>query len=588
MIDTLPAPVLRAAARLERVRRETDVRGDVRAHTEYRENPIGWIRDKLGVPERTLRWSLCPGYHTHEWDGTPDPLARVLEALAWGRNVGVESATGTGKTFLGACIVLWFLACHEDAIVVTAAPKQDQLKLHIWKEIGRLWPRFQQHFPKAQLLDGKVRMRDAVEDRETWAATAFVCGVGADEASATKAQGFHAEHMLIVLEETPGIHSAIMTAFENTCTAPHNLRLALGNPDHVEDELHRFCLSPGVEHIRVSALDHPNVVAEDDRIVPGAVGRAAIERRQRLYAHLPALRDSRIRGISPEQAVGVALHFDEAKHRQYWSEDEIRAALRDGRLQPFAGIDFGAWRFAFVLCGADRAGRVHVLDELFSQDEDLTPRAEAIDTLLRDRYGIAPMIRVWGDAANPQDIREINSAFRRIATRLSSRVRTAAECVPYRVVAVEAEGKARAASVDRLNDLLGRVALLFRRGLGDGMKWRKGMGAGNEGEERTGSRLLWEIKNWRYPPPREGQAQKQDPDDHTADGADCVAALRYAVMSWWRAATVPEVPEKSQPDEDPGLARLMEVLNTEAARHRGEPAVRKITRKRRVIKRRPR
>src|SRR5690606_34393261 len=202
------------------------------------------IVDRLGIPEHTLRWSLLPAYRDHEWDGTPDPLAAVLEALAAGRNVGVESATGTGKTFLGACVVLWFLACWEDSIVVTAAPKEAQLKLHIWKEVGRLWPRFQRLFPEAVLIDGKVRMRDSVEDRETWAATAFVCGVGATEASATKAQGFHAEHMLIITEETPGIHPAIMVAFENTSIAPHNLRLAFGNPDHQEDELHRFCLSP--------------------------------------------------------------------------------------------------------------------------------------------------------------------------------------------------------------------------------------------------------------------------------------------------------------------------------------------------------
>src|SRR5690606_31098433 len=154
-----------------------------------------------------------------------------------------------------------------------------QLKLHIWKEVGRLWPRFQRLFPEAILIDGKIRMRDSVEDRETWAATAFVCGVGATEASATKAQGFHAEHMLIITEETPGIHPAIMVAFENTSIAPHNLRLAFGNPDHQEDELHRFCLSPDVVHVRVSAYDHPNYVTGDDSIVPGAVGRTAVARR---------------------------------------------------------------------------------------------------------------------------------------------------------------------------------------------------------------------------------------------------------------------------------------------------------------------
>ena len=175
---------LRLAVRTIRAVRKA---GEVRAHTAYQRDPLGWIVEHLEVPEETLRWSLSPCYDSQAWDGTPDPMAVILNALANWENVGVESGTGTGKTFLAACITLWFLACHEDSIVVTVGPKEGQLKLQLWKEIGRLWPAFQHHFPKAKLLDGKIRMKDSVEDRETWAATAFVCGVGANEESATKA-----------------------------------------------------------------------------------------------------------------------------------------------------------------------------------------------------------------------------------------------------------------------------------------------------------------------------------------------------------------------------------------------------------------
>ena len=77
----------------------------------------------LNRRESTLKWSLNPALIDHAWDGDVDPLSSVLEALAALKSVGVESGTGTGKTFLGACIVLWFLACFEDSIVVTAAPE---------------------------------------------------------------------------------------------------------------------------------------------------------------------------------------------------------------------------------------------------------------------------------------------------------------------------------------------------------------------------------------------------------------------------------------------------------------------------------
>lgn len=311
------------------------------AHTEYQTRPLDWIVEKLGVPRHTLDWVLNQGYETHEWDGTPDPMARILDALAAHRNVGVESATTTGKTFLGGCIVLWFIACHENGLVVTVAPKKDQLTLHIWKEISRLWPRFQQHFPNAEKDSLRIRM---VPGSDVWSAHGFVAGVKAEEVegSATKAQGFHAEHMLIVFEETPGIAPAIMTAFKNTCRAPHNLRLAFGNPDHQGDELHRFCTREArVEHVVISAYDHPNVVCGDASIIPGAVSQQGID---------DALHDakddggqdnrmfkSRVRGISPKESANALIRWDWCEAAALRWTQAGQGGLRSGRVAK--GVD---------------------------------------------------------------------------------------------------------------------------------------------------------------------------------------------------------------------------------------------------------
>ena len=536
------------------------IRNAVIPHTSHQTDPVGWIRDKLGIPEHTLRWSLNDGYEDHRWDGTPDPLSCVLEALAAWEDVGVESGTGTGKTFLGACVVLWFLACWEDSVVVTAAPKLAQLTKHIWKEIGRLWPRFHRHFPQAELLaSGVIHMKPAVEDREVWAATAFGCGVGADETSATKAQGWHAEHMLILTEETPGVHSAIMVAFENTCSSPHNLRLAFGNPDFEEDELHQFCLIPSVVHVRVSALDHPNVVTQDHTIVPGAVSLPAVERRAELYRHLPSMYASRVRGISPKQAVGVALAYNEADHLETWDDTNM---LEQG-WSLYGAIDFGAWRFCFLLGAVDRAKRMHIVEEYFSQKETLTTRARYIHELLNEDYESPKRkqkrIPIWGDSANAQDIIEINAAFKKMGS-------------PYRVSPVKkttTEGKSfRAACVARINDLLGRRALLFRRRLGDDIEWNLGASVASPGRPTKISRLLWEIRNWRYPDKREDKAQEQDPDDDSADGADAIAALRYLVMSWWKATQFKPPKPKKDHNTDTGLEKKLDRI----AKHRRQIA----------------
>lgn len=204
----------------------------------------------------------------------------------------------THNTFLGAVVCMWFVSCFKNALVVTTAPKEAQLLLHLWKELQRNWPKFQGVFPNATLTKLLLKMNPPNMD---WIVTGFACGVGADEQSATKAQGFHAEHMLIITEETPGIHQAVMTAFENTCTGDHNLRLAFGNPDHEEDALHKFCTKGNVVHVRISSLDHPNVVT-GKTLIPGAVSKRNIEERREEYGEDSPIYRSRVRGICPTEA----------------------------------------------------------------------------------------------------------------------------------------------------------------------------------------------------------------------------------------------------------------------------------------------
>jgi hypothetical protein len=121
------------------------------------------------------------------------------------------------------------------------------------------------------------------------------------------------------------------------------------------------------------------------------------------------------------------------------------------------------------------------------------------------------------------------------------------------------ENKARVSSVEKLNDLLDRNALAYRRDshryvaqilaeefqrpIADFMTWRLGYNASSAGVEMSESRLLWEVQHWGYATPQEGKAQGQDPDDHSADGADAIAADRYAIMSVIRPAKQDEEPD---------------------------------------------
>ncbi len=305
----------------------------------YQLNPAVWMEDVLGVKLNSLLWSNNPGYaesgrvnedgtfNLGRWDGTPDPINAILQSLARWEDVAVESATGTGKTFLAACIVLWFLAMFPGAKVITVAPKKDLLEINLWGEIRKLWPEFEKHYPNAQRQHLRVKMNPAAkpwekdtddrnpEDDEMgdWTAWGFVAGVSAGEESATKARGIHAEHMLFILEEMNGIPPAVLEAIENTCTSPHNLRLGLGNPNSKDDALHEMCMRNNITHITISAYDHPNVVGnaetmpldEHNLVIPGAVSWKSILTRRDKYGPEPEyynnhpLYKSMVRGICP-------------------------------------------------------------------------------------------------------------------------------------------------------------------------------------------------------------------------------------------------------------------------------------------------
>lgn len=283
------------------------------------------------------------------------------------------------------------------------------------------------------------------------------------------------------------------------------------------------------------------------------------------------------------RAEGVALRFDPVRHFIDLTDDECRllvaAALRSRRIALFGGMDFGAWRFGFTLWVVTGPGVAQLLrrddigegvvirlDEVFAQrlpgQEFLHQRARLIHDLC-DYYGVPveaptgssssrdssnPAVKlrslpIWGDAANPTDIAEINLAWRNgwdvevEAPNRGQRRTIARVTSKLRVVPVASENKLRKTSVDRINDLLDKTAMRFKRNVA--YEWRYNMNASSEGTPQISSRLIWETEHWSYPTPRPGVVQDQDPDDATADGADCLASERYAVMSVFGPTQVP-------------------------------------------------
>lgn len=302
---------------------------------QYQHDPVGFFVDVLGIPEHTIRWSKNAGYKKHAWDSShPDPIAFMLGELAAWRNVTVEAGTGTQKSHTLGGLYLWFLACWDGARVFTFAPTEKQLRLFSWAELRKFWPRFKRHFPDAELTDLRIRM---IEGSDEWGAWGYPVSLRAGEDVASRAAGMHAEHMLIAYEEMQGQDLSVIEAGEQTCTAPHNLRIGVGNPNHQFDPLHQLSLKPYVTPIRISALDHPNVVTGNASIVPGAASRESVERRRSAGEDSRSYQ-TRVRGISPAEAQDALIKREWIERAfDRWRDLEQRARYRVGL--PARGID---------------------------------------------------------------------------------------------------------------------------------------------------------------------------------------------------------------------------------------------------------
>lgn len=302
----------------------------------WRKHPLVWLKERFGEDPKSFEWSEFGGpYLKHKWDGDPDPIANLWKDLANGDWGALFAATGTSKTYFLSRLVFWFLDCHKDCLVVTSAPKESQLKLHLWAEIGRAFPKFKKIRPEAVLNTLDLSLRDSTDSDnpyDGWKAKGFVAGVGADETSATKAQGFHRKDMLIICEETPGMSGAVMTAFKNTSTAKNNIIVAVGNPDSELDELSAFAESKRVKSYRISAYDYPNVVLKRP-IFQGGVEQISIDQRKDDYGEDSDFFKSRVRGISPKESSDSLIKLK-------WIEDCIDAKIEDDfYYYPAAGVD---------------------------------------------------------------------------------------------------------------------------------------------------------------------------------------------------------------------------------------------------------
>jgi phage terminase large subunit len=147
--------------------------------------------------------------------------AKILDSIASKPRTAVKACHSSGKTFTAALAALWFLARWPEAIVVTTAPTHQQVEKLLWGEIHSALGRSRYPFPKATLTELRIGPKRY--------AIGFTTNV-TQQNEGVRFQGFHADHILMILDEAPGVDPKIWQAIEGARAGGKVSILALGNP----------------------------------------------------------------------------------------------------------------------------------------------------------------------------------------------------------------------------------------------------------------------------------------------------------------------------------------------------------------------
>jgi len=130
----------------------------------------------------------------------------------------------TGKDFIAARLILWFLFTHTPSIVIATGPTARQVNEIVWGELTQAY--LNAVFPLGgRLLSNKLE----VDEKRRWYSMGFTTKDAA-KGGVGKFQGFHQESVMVVMTEAQAIEKPIWDQAESLRTAGKFRMLVIGNP----------------------------------------------------------------------------------------------------------------------------------------------------------------------------------------------------------------------------------------------------------------------------------------------------------------------------------------------------------------------
>ncbi len=247
----------------------------------WRENPVIFIKEILG----TELWSK---------------QAEIVNSVRDNPRTSVRSASAVGKTRLGACIALWFLASFRPSTVLTTGKSYRQVREQLWREISA------RHSQATIPIGGNIVMSPypRLDLKDDW----FAIGFATDEAE--RWTGFHNKYVLEIVDEASGVPDDVYGSLENPLASGILVRqLLLGNPTQSVGKFRDSFTSPRYKSFHISAFDTPNLAGEGNGKFSYLISKQYVEDCKKEWGEDSPLYEVYIKGDFPSGETDRLIPF---------------------------------------------------------------------------------------------------------------------------------------------------------------------------------------------------------------------------------------------------------------------------------------
>jgi hypothetical protein len=257
----------------------------------------------------------------------------ILRSVATRPRTAVKACHASGKTMVAALAALWWVTRFDDGIVVTTAPTWTQVELLLWGEIHKAIASARIAYPKANTTELKLGPGN------------YAIGLSTNEG--VRFQGFHGNHILVILDEAPGVKPDIWEAIEGARAGGDVRILALGNPTIASGPFHDAFTDnrDGWAPFTIGAFDTPNLAgltledilgmpeeALDTNVRPYLTTRRWVKEKHSEWGPGHPLWEARVLGSFPAQSEDALISLA-------WLEAAQARDITDGGGPLDAGID---------------------------------------------------------------------------------------------------------------------------------------------------------------------------------------------------------------------------------------------------------